>query len=114
MDTFEIPIIKKSYEFYRELYIVVKQFPKGDRYALGEKCDLAALELLASLFEAGSVTKTEKRPLLARASVQLNLIRVYLRLAKDIKIVDMKRYLALQTDLEEMGRMLGGWKRYAG
>ena len=28
---------------------------------------------------------------------------------KDIKSIDNKKYLALQTTIDEIGRMLGGW-----
>ena len=41
-------------------------------------------------------------------SADLDMLRVFLRLAFDVKILDQK-YVAIQQALDEIGRMLGGW-----
>jgi hypothetical protein len=38
---------------------------------------------------------------------------VLLRLAKDNQAIKSNRYLELQTNLQEIGKMLGGWIRAA-
>ncbi len=111
IDTLEIPIFQKSYELYKELYLALKQFPKPDRYAVGQKCELLLSDLLDLLFQAGSLPKAQKSPYLDRASAKLNLFRIQLRLARDIRALDQKKYLALQAETDEIGRMLGGWKK---
>lgn len=67
------------------------------------------LELLELIMSASQLTKTEKLLVLQNASVKLDLIKVLIRLCKDLKILDNKKYLALQSSLQEIGRMLGGW-----
>ena len=114
MDTFEIPIFKKSYELYKGLYGALKQFPKQDRYASGQKCELLLSDFLDLLFQAGALPKGEKLPCLEKASAKLNLFRMQLRLAKDIRALDQKKYLIFQIDVDEIGRMLGGWKKNIG
>ena len=46
---------------------------------------------------------------LKRASLKLNILRVFLRLMKEVKTLDNKKYITLQTLVDEIGRMLGGW-----
>ena len=46
-----------------------------------------------------------------KASVKLNLLRVFIRLMKETKAIDSKKYLELETSVDEIGRMLGGWIR---
>jgi hypothetical protein len=36
-------------------------------------------------------------------------IKIMTRLAKDIKAIDQKKYIAYTEILNEIGRMLGGW-----
>jgi len=53
--------------------------------------------------------KAEKLPILEKASVKLNFLRVFFRLMKEVKTIDNKKYTALQELVDETGRMLGGW-----
>jgi len=46
---------------------------------------------------------------LEQTSLKLNLLRVFLRLCKEVKAIDNKKYVLLQEKIDEIGRMLGGW-----
>jgi len=94
---------------YKLFYSYLANFPKKDKYALGLRCENALLELLQTLMLATSVPKTEKLLILHKASVKLDVAKVFIRLCKDVKILDNKKYLALESSLQEIGRMLGGW-----
>ena len=111
MDNFDIPIFKKSYELYKEFYLCLRTFPRADRYSLGYKCESILLEVLDGLLMASTSDKIKKAAYLERVSVKINLFRVYIRLAKDIKAIENKKYIAIQEIVDEIGRMLGGWMR---
>lgn len=111
MDNFDIPIFKKSYELYKEFYLRLKNFPKADKYSLGQKCEVVLVDILEGLLLASSSDKTKKAFYLERVSIKINLFRVYIRLAKDIKAIDSKSYIVIQELVDEIGRMLGGWIR---
>ena len=49
-----------------------------------------------------------QRPL-ERTSVKLNFLKVCVRLLKDIKAINSKTYIVLEAELDEIGKMLGGW-----
>ncbi len=111
MDSFDIPIFKKTYDLYKEFYTCLKSFPKQDKYSLGEKCNLILIEILGHLLEISNLSGLEKISCLGKISVKLNLFRVYIRLAKDIKVLENKKYILIQEMVDEIGRMLGGWIR---
>ena len=46
-----------------------------------------------------------------QASVKLDALKFFLRLARQLDILDQKKYIALQTELQDIGKMLGGWLR---
>ena len=48
-------------------------------------------------------------PALEKASLKLNFLRVFLRLMKEVKTIDNKKYILLEEMVDEIGRMLGGW-----
>jgi len=37
------------------------------------------------------------------------MLRVFIRLLKDVKTIDNKKYVTLENIVDEIGRMLGGW-----
>ena len=46
--------------------------------------------------------------------MKLDIVRVFLRLAKDVKAIENKKYQLLESQTEEVGRMLGGWIKSSG
>ena len=109
MEEFDIPIFKKIYELYKNFYSFRNSIPKLDRYTLWQKCESILLETLENILLASQMPKTEKLPILEKASLKLNLFRIFVRLAKEVKAIDNKNYVLLQDNTDEVGRMLGGW-----
>ena len=107
----DIPIFTKLYEFYKNLNQAVATFPKTKRYTLGQKLDNITLEIFELLF---SIPSTDNKiTTLQKISIKLDLLKILLRLAKDGQATSNKTYLELQSVLQEIGKMLGGWIRSA-
>lgn len=107
----DISIIHKTYKCYLFLYTVIARFPKKDRFTIGIKCENILLEILDLLFTANAAYKNSRLELLATCDTRLKVLKTCLRLAFDIKAIQQKEYLTLQTLLQEIGKMLGGWIR---
>ncbi len=109
MEELDIPIFKKAYDLTKKLYELRGTVPKHDRYALWQRCENLILEILEGILLASQLRKAQKLEPLEQVSVKLNVLRVFLRLAKDLKIMDLKKYGLLEEMVDEIGRMLGGW-----
>jgi four helix bundle protein len=107
--TLDIPIFKKSYDFFKDFYRFQLDFPKKDRYTLGQRCEECLLDVLEGIIAAAQAGRSEKAEILMRASAKADLLKVFIRLAADLKILSDKRYILCQNCLQEIGRMLGGW-----
>lgn len=113
MHDFDIPIFQKTYDLYKTFYGFRASVQKQDRYTIWQRCENAILEILESILAASEAYKAEKVPLLQRASVKLNSLRIFLRLMKELRTIDNKKYVAFQEPVDEIGRMLGGWIKSA-
>ena len=91
------------------MYQYIKLFPKKDKYSLGGKLDATTLTIFEELFFASQSKGVDKLDALQKASIQLEVLKILIRLAKDVQATDTKKYLALQEILQEVGKMLGGW-----
>lgn len=105
----EIPVTQKVYDFYCDLYLVIEKMPKKDKYSIGTKIEKCTLDLLELVVKAGNATSGDKVPFLTEASAKVDLLKLLIRLAHDIKATDQKKYLKLESQLQEIGRMVGGW-----
>lgn len=111
MNDFDIPIFKKAYDLYKLFHEYRKVVPKQDRFTVFERCEHLILEVIENILQASSEQKQAKIPTLERCSLKLNMLRVFIRLMKDVKAIDAKKYVALEAIVDEIGRMLGGWIR---
>ncbi|KKR91873.1 MAG: hypothetical protein UU95_C0031G0008 [Parcubacteria group bacterium GW2011_GWC2_42_12] len=109
MQNLDIPIFKKAYGLYNEFYGLRNSVPKQDRFTIWQRCENLILEILEYILDASQLSKIEKLPILQKTSTKLNLLRVFLRLCKDTKVLDIKKYIRLEQNVDEIGRMLGGW-----
>ena len=112
MNDLDIPIFKKSYDLYKEFYKLRLSVPKQDRYALWQKCENILIDVLEGILLASQQSKSEKLPTLEKTSVQLNFLKVCIRLMKDIKAINPKNYITIEANLDEIGRMLTGLSRH--
>lgn len=108
-EEFDIPIFKKSYDLYKLFYTFRTTVPKQDKYTIWQRSETLIIEILEGILSASYKQKFEKTPVLEKTSLKLNILRVLIRLMKDIKSLDNKKYSLLEDAVDEIGRMLGGW-----
>ena len=90
--------------------MLLLKFPKSQRYSLGTKMQAELLAAVETVMAAATTSDhLKKLDYLNIASAKLDLIRLLVRLAKDCKCFDNETYLELESQLHEIGKMLGGW-----
>jgi len=103
--------LHRLFEFYKLVYEYIQLFPNKDKYTLGKKIDSLILEIIELVFFTANVPKEEKFNILQKTDLKVNLVKILIRLAMEVKALDIKKYIQLQKELQEIGRMLGGWIR---
>jgi 23S rRNA-intervening sequence protein len=104
-------VVGKAYDFILWLLPKVENFPKAHRFTVGDRLTSHGLDLLTSLVEAAY--SRDKADLLDQASRKVNSTRLLLRMAKDLKLMSLDAYRFSAENLDEIGRMVGGWSKAA-
>lgn len=76
---------------------------------MGLSVENSILELLDLLVMAKNAPKPMKGSYLIKATASLEVSMMKIRLLLEFKLVNETRVFQLQSKLEEVGRMLGGW-----
>lgn len=87
----------------------LQHLPKTSRYTLGAKIDALFLECIILIFRASHTPKERKLEILKEVSARFDLIKFILQVAWRSNVLEQKKYIALSTPLDEIGRMIGGW-----
>ena len=82
--------LEAHYRFILWLVPAVEGFPRNRKFLLGDRIQSTALDVLERLIEA---TYTKRRgSYLAAANLGLEKLRFLFRLARDLKVLDLRRY----------------------
>ena len=104
----ESPIFVKTYDFTLWLLEHTIKFPKSQRFVMAKRIEEAMLNFYDLLLLAVK-TEDNKRGVLIEASFELERLKHYLRLCKDLKITTLKQYEYSSKEIVEIGKLLGGW-----
>ena len=106
----ELPIIQKSYDMILWLIPKIDQFPRKQKFLLGERIERTALDFLGLLQEA-KYEKRRKKFVLMKAHVTFEQFKTLVRLSVNLKLLPVKSYEYLSKFIVEIGKMLGGWMK---
>lgn len=105
----DLKIFVKAYDLLQYLHKEIAKFPKSEKPALGRRIYDSLLQILEFIITANE--ETIKGPYLKKASVELEKLRIFIRLANDFHLISIKTYGIICKRIDEIGRMLGGWIR---
>lgn len=104
-------VLVKTKEAYSLWFHTLADFPKIYRYSLGGKIEGYFLSLLENTFITAYLSGERKSVQLSMAILKLDSLKFFLQLAWENKCLSNIKYSALSENLDEIGRMLGGWKK---
>lgn len=104
------PIFVKTYDFLLWLIPVTLKFPKSQRFLLAERLSNMALDFY-DLILAAVIEPEHQDERLNEADRLLTKIRLYVRLSYDLKCVSLGQLEHAARLMDEIGRLIGGWKR---
>lgn len=104
-------IVQKAYELALWLIPKAGKFGRAHRFTIGDRLVNHSIDLVETLAAAAYAASSQRAALLDRANQRINGLRYVLRLAKDLHLLNVESYGHGAELLEEVGRMLGGWRR---
>lgn len=103
------PALEAHYRFLLWLVPTVEKFPKSQKFLLGDRIQVTALDVLERLIEATYSRRRQHH--LAAANLDIEKLRFFFRLAMDLRFLDLRRHEHAVRTLDEVGRLIGGWAK---
>lgn len=102
------------YRLYKQVVDLNTKLPKIHRYGLGQSLENSVLELLEELIMAKNAPKALKASYLIKALAQQEVATFKLRLYLELKLANETKIFQSQANLQDIGRMAGGWLKSQG
>lgn len=100
-------IVKKIRDMIIYNHIMIKQFPKEEKFLLANKIR----ELGYEIFECAIIInkKFYKKTTLSEMNVKHEVLRQLINLSYELRYIDSQKHRVSQTKVDEVGKMLGAW-----
>lgn len=104
-----LPVYKESYDLIIDLFKIIKDFDREYKYTLGENVKKEAIEMVTSIYRANA--SFTKKPHIEKAREKIETIRIFFRLARDLRQVGLKRFVDVNEKIENVSKQLTAWQR---
>lgn len=107
----KLAILQKLISAYKLWQEFIRHFPKTCRYTLGARIDFFFLKTIEQIYAASYENINQKLNFVSSASKKLDMLKFFLQIAWEIKVLDNKKYIILSEKLDEIGGMIGSWQK---
>jgi len=109
-----LPIYIKTYEFIKYIYKIIQQFRKEYKYTLGAEIQYIIWQILDEVIKTNSLPDNQKRDGILKISYLFDKFKIRFRFAYEMNLMTNRKFGVAQKQIEEIGRMIGGWQKWAG
>ena len=102
----DLKVFHKLYEFMKWLHALLGKFPKAEKYTMAQKIENTSLNVLEGIIQSNN--EFEKEETLKKTIIELDKLRVFFRMSKDLQFISFRQYEFGVKQIDEIGRMLGG------
>ena len=108
----ELPLFLHWEKFLLWLLPKTGKFPRSVRFTLQQRIDNHALDVLEGILAARY--RRDRSGYLEQVSLGIDKLQVLMRIAHALGHLDQRGYEHSARQLDEAGRMAGGWLKHAG
>ena len=101
------PIFIKWSKLLDWTFDTVEKFPKSVRFTLSTRIVNISLDVLEGIIEA--IYAKQKTDILKKLNLYIEKLRVLYRISHDRRYISVRQYEYVSLELDETGRMMGGW-----
>ena len=109
----ELPVIMRTHKIYQNISNLTEKLPSLKRQTIGRRIEDKTLELMELLIMAKNAPKAMKMAYLIKASAVVEIIQFHIRTMMDQKLANDTTLHQIASKIEEIARMVGGWRKSA-
>jgi hypothetical protein len=105
----DMKVIQKYIDMTKYVYVILRNFPKAEKYAIAEDIRHLLFNAGSLLLEAGEVPASKKLKLLEQADMEIKKLKFWILVSMEMGLFPFEKYKIFCGMVTEIGKMLGGW-----
>ena len=104
-----IPKTEKNVEYVLQ---IIFKLPRIEKFSIGTEYKASMYKMLENILLISKINEKEVMYYLNKIDARLNTQRIYLRIMKKEKWIDIKKFNVAMEQIYEIGKILGGLIKY--
>ena len=105
-------LIPKTEKYIEYMLQVIFKLPRTEKFSIGTEYKVSMYKMLEDILIISKINEKEVMYYLNRIDSRLNTQRIYLRIMKKEKWIDIKKFNVAMEQIYEIGKILGGLIKY--
>lgn len=105
-------LIPKTEKYVEYMLQVIFKLPRIEKFSIGREYKVSMYKMLEDILIISKINEKEVMYYLNKIDARLNTQRIYLRIMKKEKWVDIKKFNVAMEQIYEIGKILGGLIKY--
>jgi hypothetical protein len=101
-------LYNEVYTLYLNLFPILKNFPKSEKFTLRQNVENTFLDLLLLIDQYQKSKQKNKSILIKRISYQFDKGKLLIRISHDLHLIYQNNYIQLIEKFELIGKLIGG------
>jgi len=108
---YNLPVYKQSYDLLLGIFKLTKDFNREYKYTIGEELKKETTAMIINIYRANYGKDRVEHIASARENIEV--IRLLVRLMKDLKQIKVDKIAKLNLSIEELSKQLTAWGSYS-
>ena len=108
----KLQLIPKTEKYIEYILQLIFKLPRTEKFSIGNEYKISMYTMLKNIMYISKIEKTQCLNILNQIDAELNTQRIYLRIMKNNKWIDERKFKIAMEQIYELGKILGGLIKY--
>lgn len=108
----KLQLIPKTEKYIEYILQIIIKLPRTEKFNIGNEYKASMYKMLRNIMYLSKIEANECLNILNKIDTELNTQRIYLRIMKNNKWIDERKFKIAMEQIYEIGKILGGLFKY--
>lgn len=108
----KLQLIPKAEKYIEYILQIILKLPRTEKFNIGNEYKISMYQMLKNIMYITKIEKAQVLDILNKIDAELNTQRIYLRIMKNNKWIDERKFRIAMEQIYEIGKILGGLIKY--
>ena len=108
----KLQLIPKTEKYIEYILQVILKLPRTEKFNIGNEYKTSMYEMLRNVMYISKIEQSKCMEILNEIDAELNKQRIFLRIMKNNRWIDEKKFKIAMEQIYELGKILGGLIKY--